>query len=512
MSTRLLDPPQPSLETPLTVGDLLKGVADGIPPATARLQVPGVYDDSRSVQPGGLFVAIAGNADDGRKYAEEAVRRGAVVVLGHALPPLTGAAAIATEDPRAALATIAARWRRLDQPPANELALFGVTGTNGKSTTTYMLRAILAAAGTPCGLLGTIEYDLCGRTLPSKLTTPGALDLSAFVQECAQRGAKALVMEASSHALAQKRTDGVKFTVGVFTNLTGDHMDYHASIEDYAAAKARLFERLAPDSFAVINADDPHGPRMLAACPARPIRFSLEREADVCGKIGKESVRGTSFKLRIGPRTLPVESRLIGRHNVYNALGAAGAAHALGIPIEKIVEGLTALKGVPGRLERVACDLPGEVFVDYAHTDDALQNVLRVLRPLTGRRLMLVFGCGGDRDRSKRPRMAAVAAEYADAIVATSDNPRTEEPRRILDDILAGFPPAVRKRVMVEPDRRAAIRGAISTLNAGDVLLLAGKGHENYQIIGTQRLPFDDVQEALQAAIARKETTHMSDT
>lgn len=486
----------------LPLGELLQGVAD-VPADFADLSISGVFDDSRRLIPGGLFVAVRGNDADGRSFIDNAVSRGAAAIVAEDLPPLPGVRTIPVQDARAALATLAARWHNLASLLQSGFDLIGITGTNGKSTAAYMTRSMLSAAGRRCGLLGTIAYDdLGGVPVPAKLTTPGALELTDYVQRCAANGGDCLVLETSSHALDQKRTDGLRFSVAAFTNLTGDHLDYHKTMEAYADAKARLFERLPADGTAVVNRDDPHAARMVRDCKARILYYSLQQDADLTARVTREQIDGTHYKLKIAGQTIAVDNKLVGRHNVYNALAAAGIAHALGIATETIAAGLRQLRNVPGRLERVVCELPGVVFVDYAHTDDALTNVLSVLKPLAQRRLMVVFGCGGDRDRSKRPRMAAVAARYADAIIVTSDNPRSENPHAIIDEVLSGFAVDARRRVMVEPDRRAAIFGAISSMHAGDVLLIAGKGHENYQVIGHERLPFDDVQEVQHAARA----------
>ena len=494
----------PSMRDSWALSELLAGI---VPEAALRrvsgVCVSGAFDDSRKVRRGSLFVAICGAKDDGRRFIPDALERGAVTVLGEELPNDLPVPAISVPSARRALAQIAARWYGVQSLSGLGVALLGVTGTNGKSTTAYMVRAILEAASIRCGLLGTVEYDLCGRKLISALTTPGPLELCSHVRECVEAWAGAIVMEASSHALSQYRVDGLKFAAAAFTNLTGDHMDYHADMAEYASAKARLFENLGSEGTAIINADDAHGARMVQKCAAKIVHYGVDRPAELSARVMREAIGGTTFKLKYGADAINVDSAMVGRHNVYNALAAAGLAAAIGVPLAKIKDGLTALRQVPGRLERVDCGLPGEVFVDYAHTDDALRNVLSVLKPLTQRRLMLVFGCGGDRDRTKRPRMAAIAEQYAGAVVVTSDNPRTEDPDQIIADIVAGFRPDMRRRVMIEPDRRAAIRCAISSICPGDVLLVAGKGHESYQIIGTQKLPFDDVDEVRRAAAER---------
>jgi UDP-N-acetylmuramoyl-L-alanyl-D-glutamate--2,6-diaminopimelate ligase len=333
------------------------------------------------------------------------------------------------------------------------------------------------------------------------MTTPGPLDLLACLREAADAGARAAILEVSSHALSQKRTDALRMTAAAFTNLSGDHLDYHGTFEKYRAAKARLFSTLSPDATAVVNRDDPHHQEMLRDCPARTLTYALDCDADVRAAIADSTSTRTRFRLWLAGRELEVSTRLVGRHNVYNALAAAGLASAAGVSPDDIAAGLSGLTSVPGRLQAVPCGLEADVFVDYAHSDDALRNVLSVLRPLARGNLIVVFGCGGDRDRSKRPRMARAAAEFADQVFVTSDNPRTEDPRAIIAGIMRGFDADARRRVVVEPDRARAIAAALGAAEKGDVVLVAGKGHENYQVVGQHRRPFDDVEVALQAAV-----------
>ncbi len=463
--------------------------------------VSGVYDDSRRVRSDGIFVAVKGTNVDGRRFIGNAIKRGATVIIGEDLPSAEGALVVNVPDARAALATLALRWYDLAADGTGGLKLAGITGTNGKSTTAFMTRAILHAAGLRCAMLGTVYYDLCGRNVASGITTPGVLELAAHLRECADGGAQAAVLEISSHALDQKRTDGLRLAAAAFTNLSGDHLDYHGTFENYRAAKTRLFAGLDPDAVAVVNRDDPNHEVMIRACPARVVTYAIEREADIRATISGGTSRGTVYHMRLEGRELVLENALVGRYNVYNALAAAGLARALGAEPDSITAGLASVRNIPGRLQRVPCVCPADVFVDYAHTDDALRNVLGVLRPLTRRQLIVVFGCGGDRDRTKRPRMARAAADFADAIFVTSDNPRTEDPLKIIDGILGGFDPDARRRVTIEPDRASAIGAALAAASAGDVVLIAGKGHENYQIVGQRRIHFDDVETAIQVAV-----------
>jgi UDP-N-acetylmuramoyl-L-alanyl-D-glutamate--2,6-diaminopimelate ligase len=485
-----------------TLGELLCGIVsdEALRPHRERI-VTGVHDDSRRVTPGSVFVAVAGNRDDGRRYIDDAIKRGAAAIVGQALPAYAASVAmIMVADARLALAHMASRWHRLTWSHGEGIRLAGVTGTNGKTTTAFMVRSILEHAGVRCALFGTVSYELCGRSLAASNTTPGALELAGYLREAIDHGAQAAAMEVSSHALDQRRTDGLRFQAAGYTNLTGDHLDYHGTDDNYRAAKKRLFDSLDAEAVAVVNTDDPNGLAMVRDCRARVLTYALDRPADIGATIVGGTSSGTTYRLRLAGGEMELENALVGRHNVYNALCAAGLALALGIDAEAIAAGLGALRIVPGRLQRVTCASPADVFVDYAHTDDALQNVLSVLKPLTRGRLIVVFGCGGDRDRTKRPRMARAAARYADQIIVTSDNPRSEDPQRIIAEACAGFEAADGNRVAVEPDRAAAIHLALRDARRDDVVLIAGKGHENYQIVGEQRLPFDDVEVAIAAA------------
>ncbi|MCG3132349.1 MAG: UDP-N-acetylmuramoyl-L-alanyl-D-glutamate--2,6-diaminopimelate ligase [Phycisphaerae bacterium] len=455
--------------------------------------ITGVTDDSRKVNAGACFVAVRGTAVDGHRYVQDAVRAGAAaVVVEDAAVVEKGADVIRVKDTRVALARLAAAFYGVDSFGAAGFPLIGVTGTNGKTTTAYLLRSILSAAGHRPAMLGTIEYDLVGRKMAAPLTTPGAVELCVALSEARRAGATAAAMEVSSHALDQRRCDGLRFSVGVFTNLSGDHLDYHRTMEAYFASKRRLFEMLEADATAVICADDARAEELRRATAARVRTFGLSG-ADVTARISR--LDGAFSEFVIDGLTLPVRvrSRLIGAHNVLNILGAATAAEAAGASPEAIERGVAAIGGVPGRLQRVEPDdCAFRVYVDYAHTDAALENVLRVLRPVTTGRIITVFGCGGDRDRTKRPRMARAAAAGSHVIVITSDNPRTEDPLAIIEEIVGGLDAEGRRRAHVEPDRRAAIGWALSQARPGDTVLIAGKGHEDYQLVGKSRQQFDD--------------------
>ena len=453
-----------------------------------------VVEDSRQVGPGTCFVAVRGTQVDGHDFIESAIRQGAAAIVCEEKPS-ANVPSLRVQNTRGMIGRLAAVLYGLDETlREGGLQIAGVTGTNGKSTICYLLRSILAEANHPTAMLGTIQYDLLSRKIEASMTTPPASTLMSYIAEAVQAGATHAVMEVSSHALDQERCAGLQFAVGVFTNLTGDHLDYHETMDGYLCAKKRLFDELKPDATAVVNADDPACDRIIAECPARIWRYTLSPDqGELTARIEEASANGTCFELTFDGQSIDIESPLIGRHNVQNSLAAAGAALALDIPIETVAAGLRSMRQVPGRLQRVTPDGWGfTARVDYAHTDDALDNVLSALRPLTEHKLIVLFGCGGDRDRSKRARMASVAARWADQIVVTSDNPRTEDPQQIIDDILKGFEAGQQRKVHVQPDRRMAVADAIAMARPGDLVLLAGKGHENYQIIGQEKLEFDD--------------------
>lgn len=477
------------------------------PAVTGSIKVRDVCCDSRGASTGSLFVALVGKNADGAAFASEAVSRGAVAVIAENDIKLEdGVVFIKVPDARLALAHIAAVFTGLRTAQAfGDYPAVGITGTNGKSTTAYLVRSILAAAGRTTALLGTIEYDLVGRKLASSLTTPDPVTLSRHLMEARAAGANAFVMEASSHSLDQRRTDGIRFDAAVFTNLTQDHLDYHASFDEYLLAKRRLFDTLDPSATAVINADDDAADRMVEQCRARVIRYGIDRPADLCARITRSDLGGTKFSLTFKGREVEVATAMVGRHNIANCLAAAGAGLAMGIDLDTIRRGIGALANVPGRLQRVETgDLGFDVFVDYAHTPDALRNVLSAVRPFTRGRLCCVFGCGGNRDRTKRPLMARAVAELSDYFVITSDNPRNEEPLRIIEDIERGLLPADLDRKITIPDRARAISHAVVQLAVGDALVIAGKGHEDYQIIGATKHHFDDVEVAREAVTSRE--------
>ncbi len=464
-----------------------------VPEEVPECALQGVAEDSRRVQPGYLFVASVGVRHDGHDYAEQAARQGAVAIAGarEGVTELAGLPYVYTPHPRRALGRLA---QRLAGDPTRALTVVGITGTNGKTSVALLLQAILRAAGHEAANFGTIAYDLGREQRPAPLTTPFGEDLAELFRAARDGGATHVSMEVSSHALDQERVAGVHFAAGAFTNLTQDHLDYHGTMENYRAAKLRLFGLLDADrGLAVVNADDPHAQHFLDAAPRNRLTFGAEghvRAVDVY-----PTFRETRFTLQSPWGEAGLYFRLLGRHNVSNALCAAALAGGLGVPFDAILSGLHDFTAVPGRFEEVARQQPFQVIVDYAHTDDALRNVHAAAREVADHRIITVFGCGGDRDRGKRPLMAKAVAEGADYAILTSDNPRTESPQQILQDTEAGLVQAGwqrgREYALIE-DRRAAIYEAIQRANNGDVVLIAGKGHEDYQIVGTERRAFDD--------------------
>jgi UDP-N-acetylmuramoyl-L-alanyl-D-glutamate--2,6-diaminopimelate ligase len=463
--------------------------------------------DSRLVRPGAVFAALPGSRTDGVKFVSDAVARGAVLVLSERAVEAAVPVAV-VPDLRARLPRLAATFYA---EPSRRMQVVGITGTNGKTTTTFMVEEMLRHAGRKTGLIGTIAYRYGDVTTPAPNTTPDPVSLQRLLAAMHTAGTQSVAMEVSSHGLHERRVDGTEFDVAVFTNLTRDHLDYHADMESYFAAKRRLFSEVLPAASkavrAVINVDDPYGAR-LAAETVAPVWTVGTTKADF--QIGDVTYSPAGFSASVatpfGTRNLAC--KLPGKHNVYNAVEALAAVLALGVEPAAAVDALARVAGVPGRLEYIT-DGSVHVYVDYAHTDDALANVLAALRPLAGGRIVTVFGCGGDRDRGKRPAMGRVAAQGSDVAVVTSDNPRTEDPKQILADIEPGVSAHMQpydgvRGCHVEIDRRAAIQWAIAEARPGDIVLVAGKGHEDYQILGTEKFPFSDREEVRRALDARK--------
>ena len=474
--------------------------------------VRGVAYDSRKVGPGELFVAVPGLKQDGRRFIADALGRGAAAVVFEGPDPLGGTATarIGVPSCREALARLAGAYHG---NPSQALTVIGITGTNGKTTTSYLVEALLRAGGRKTGLLGTIQYRIGGEAQPAGQTTPEAVELQALLARMVAERVTAVAMEVSSHALALHRVDGIEFDVAVFTNLTQDHLDFHGTLEDYRGAKTRLFRLLAeshkPRRTAVINHDDPAGAQMLDALGARAVEvitFGMSPGARVRPRAFSSGMGGISLEAESPRGMVRVASPLVGEHNVMNLLGAIGVGLAIEMEPDAIGAALSAVRIVPGRFERIEAGQPFLVVVDYAHTPDALERTLATARKLVapGGRLAAVFGCGGDRDRGKRPLMGGIAARLADRVWVTSDNPRSERPEAIIAEIVTGIPRAALDRHVTIPDRKAAIRSALEWARPGDVVVLAGKGHETYQIVGSEVLPFDDRTIAREALAGRR--------
>jgi UDP-N-acetylmuramoyl-L-alanyl-D-glutamate--2,6-diaminopimelate ligase len=455
----------------------------------AQLRVTGLEYDSRKVEPGFLFFAFPGARADGRQFAQAALDRGAVGVVSE-LPPPEGFRGpwIEARHGRQALALAA---RTFYGKPDERLLLTGVTGTNGKTTTAFLIDGILRAAGKTTALVGTIEYRLAGRTLPAVNTTPESLDLYRLLHALERAGGTHATMEVSSHALALGRVYGMTFHTAVFTNLTRDHLDFHGTMENYFAAKRLLFapEGAPAPRWAIVNADDPRGQDLNPA--GETLRYGFGENADLRGSGLEMDFGGLRFTVEHRGEKMRIASPLMGKINAYNILAASGAALSYGLDGKTIAAGIADCRQVPGRFERVDEGQPFLVVVDYAHTDDALRNVIAVARELHPQRVITVFGCGGDRDRTKRPLMGMAAGETSDFVVLTSDNPRSEDPIAIMNDALVGLRRFDTPQV-VEPDREKAIRAALREASPGDLVILAGKGHEPYQVLGDRVIHFDD--------------------
>jgi len=500
----------------MKLAQLLGCQPDALVTGDSDIEIRGLCYDSRQVGPGAVFFALRGVQSDGSEFVEAAVKGGAVAVVADRPCAVAGATVVQVPDARRAMSLMAAVF--YGHPTAG-LPVVGITGTNGKTTTTYLVEGILERAGHPAAVLGTISYRFGALTLPAPNTTPESVDLQKILRELVDLGARGVVMEVSSHSLEQHRPDGCLFDVAVFTNLTRDHLDYHLDMESYFASKLRLFtDLLAPTDGkplrrAVVNLDDPFGPRIAEAASAPVLSYAMAGEADLTVAEVDFSVRGIRCRINTPVGEIAIASELLGRFNLYNILAAVGAGLALGLPRDAIRAGIEGHKRVPGRLERVENGQGITVLVDYAHTGDALENVLSTIAELKTDRIITIFGCGGDRDKGKRPVMGEIAARYSDLAIITSDNPRTEDPQAILDDVRAGVAPLNLREYSPEElaggfrekgfatieSRRAAVRAAILAARPGDIVLLAGKGHEDYQIIGIRKFHFDDREEAAAA-------------
>src|SRR5438105_746698 len=487
--------------------DLLRDVTVRATHGNLEIEISAVTSDSRLAVRGSLFVAIRGTREDGAKYINSAIEKGAVAVISGAAASQAAdglrarhSTLLEVDDPRSALALIAANFYG---HPAEKLSLVGVTGTSGKTTTTKMIESIFDASNEPVGLIGTIEYRAGDEQLVADRTTPDAVVLQQWFAKMVEAGVKHAVMEVSSHALALKRTYGVRFAAAVFTNLSHEHLDFHKDFEDYFAAKRTLFFQIESPNRAVINADDQYGQRLIKELGPKPMTFGMQTADIRPAKDFEISTRGLHGTLQTPAGAIRVDSTLLGRPNLYNWMGAIGAAIVVGMPPKQIETGIRNLQSVRGRFEYVHGG-PPSVIVDYAHKPDALEKLLHAVRDLAGkRRLVVLFGCGGDRDKEKRPKMGAIATQLADFTILTSDNPRSEKPEAILDDIERGIRGG-NKYVRIT-DRREAIARAIDDARDDDVIVIAGKGHESYQVIGDQIVHFDDREEAELALKKRHE-------
>ncbi|MGC2424868.1 MAG: UDP-N-acetylmuramoyl-L-alanyl-D-glutamate--2,6-diaminopimelate ligase [Nitrospirota bacterium] len=487
----------------MKLGEVIAGVNPMEVIGGMNTEITSVNYDSRKTTPGSLFCALRGLKSDGAAFISSAVEKGAAAVLfeDYDGPMPDGVSFIRVADARLATAQAAASFYGR---PSSKLDLVGITGTNGKTTASYLIRSILRESGSEPGLIGTISYEFGGRRFPAPNTTPESVDLQALLAEMVKEGAKYAVMEVSSHAVALKRVSGCDFKVKLFTNFTQDHLDFHGTMEEYFAAKKALFTGFA--GINVLNADDPKADELKRSASGEVITYGVVSRADVSAKDIEITPSGTFFRLITPAGEAKIKSRLVGRHNLYNLLSAAGAAIALGISLDEISHGLACAEDVPGRLERVDAGQDFTVLVDYAHTEDALSRALTAARELTPGRLIAVFGCGGDRDRTKRPKMGKVAASLADIVILTSDNPRTEDPLEILMQAEAGALAEGSKvkgsNFFTYADRAKAISFAVGAARGGDTILIAGKGHEDYQIIGATKHHFDDRETAKAAVLA----------
>ncbi|MGQ0793931.1 MAG: UDP-N-acetylmuramoyl-L-alanyl-D-glutamate--2,6-diaminopimelate ligase [Deltaproteobacteria bacterium] len=494
----------------MNLGDLIRGVEIKKIIGQADAEITGVAYSSRDIKPGFIFIAVKGERTDGHRYVSQAAAAGAKAAAVEDIPDAIpdGLTVIQVEDTKSTLAEVSANFFRR---PSRDLTSVGITGTNGKTTITYLLESIWRESGLSAGVIGTVEYRYGGRRIPSPMTTPESLDLMRLLADMRDGGARCVAVEVSSHALDRGRVRGCDFDAAVFTNLTQDHLDYHGTMENYFEAKKKLFADILPRSskkkkFSIINFDDPWGEKIASSAGGRIISYSAERsDTHVRPEALEITEEGISALIKTPWGDLRIKSKLFGRHNLMNILAAAAAALSLGAPLEAAERGIGNLVSVPGRLDRVENSLGVTTLVDYAHTPDALLNVLRAVRALSRGKLILVFGCGGDRDQTKRPIMGRIGRELSDVLIITSDNPRSEEPGRIIDEIERGARSIDSAKLYFRiPDRREAIRFAIETASAGDAVLIAGKGHEDYQIIGADRIHFSDTEEAALALEERQ--------
>lgn len=483
----------------MSFGELTRALPGARAAGDFSVRVAGVAYDSRRVRPGDVFVAVAGFEADGHDFAEAALAAGAAALVVERR--LEG---ISPETPQFVASSCREALARIGDAfyghPSGELALIGVTGTNGKTTTAFLIDAILRSSGRPSGLMGTIHYRVGGDVFEEPRTTPEGPDLQRYLRRMADAGAPHAVMEVSSHGLALGRLLGCAFQTAVFTNLTQDHLDFHGDMESYFQAKRKLFREFAP-AHSVLNADDAYGRRLAAEARGRVWTYAVDGAAEVRAESVSSAPSGMRFQLAAPGGCAWVETPLVGRHNLSNILAASAACLSCGLTPEEVAAGVRSLRSIPGRFERIDAGQPFLVVVDYAHTEDALARLLEFARPLAAGRILTLMGCGGDRDREKRPRMAAAALSASDYVVMTSDNPRTEAPQAILREVESGaaLVPGSAGRWRTIVDRREAIQAIVASASAGDAVIIAGKGHEAYQVLGKERVPFDDREEARRA-------------
>ena len=460
-----------------------------------------ICSDSRLVKQGNVFVAIKGSVCDGHDFMDYARENGAGFVVSQKICNCKGAKLVLVDDTTQALGKLAQANKA---NPASKLTSFAVTGTNGKTTVAFLVQSVVQNAGFKCGLVGTILYDTGAKRLHSPLTTPDSIAIADMTSQMVEAGSKYMIIEASSHALDQNRLATIDFKAAAFTNLTGDHLDYHKTEQCYLEAKTLLFKNLPEDSTAVLNQQSTHAKKIAEKTKANIMWYAVDEPADLTANIKSMDVSGTEFVMTYKGQQQTLKTPLLGLYNISNLLAAGGICLAGGFDLEATAKGLEAMKVIPGRLEKLDCDADFTVVIDYAHTDDALENVLETLKPICKGRLIVVFGCGGDRDRTKRPRMAKAVEKRADFIVVTSDNPRSEQPEYIIGEIMTGFDDPVSDNIEVEVERADAIKFAIDMAEKNDIILIAGKGHETYQIIGNEKIEFSDQKVALECLGKKK--------
>jgi len=480
----------------MRLSDLVKGIyTKSLPEPFQDIDVCRISCDSREEQQDGLFVALPGAKFKGEDFIKDVIAKGAKIIVKQGNSQMKDICFLDVQDPKRFLVEIGQRFYH---NPSKKIKSVGITGTNGKTTITYLIESIIYATSKKCGVIGTVNYRIGEKILPSKNTTPGFLDNQRYLSQLVELGVDYCVMEASSHALHQGRLEGVDFSSGIFTNLTQDHLDYHQDMESYFTAKSLLFKGLSSTATAIINVDDDYGKRLKALTKSQILTYAIDGQADVKARNITYHLSGSRFEILFGNDSIRIHTRFIGRHNVYNILAAFAWGLSQKMYPERIRQGIENLNHVPGRLEPVENNKGIYIFIDYAHTEDGLINVLKALRAVSPERIILVFGCGGDRDRTKRPKMAQAACALADYAIVTSDNPRSEDPQAIIDEIITGFS---KKNFEICVDRKEAINKALKFAQPDQIVLIAGKGHEDYQIFKDRTIKFDEreiVKECLQ--------------